>query len=77
MMPNNPMFQILNIARNGGNPMPFMQQLAGQNPVFAQGMRMIQGKNAQQLRQMAENMAREQGTTLEQVAQNLGINLPK
>lgn len=77
MMPNNMMFQILNIARNGGNPMPFMQQFAGQDPMFAQGMRMIQGKNAQQLKQMAENMAREQGTTVEQVAQNLGLNLPK
>lgn len=77
MMPNNPMFQILNIARNGGNPMALMQQMAGQNPMAAQAMRMINGKNQQQLRQIASNMARERGMGLEQVAQNLGLNLPK
>lgn len=37
---------------------------------------MVQGKNKNQLRQMAENMARERGTSLEAVAQNMGIRLP-
>ena len=77
MMPNNMMFQILNMAKNGGNPMALMQQMAGQNPMAAQAMRMINGKNQQQLRQIASNMARERGMGLEQVAQNLGLNLPK
>lgn len=77
MMPNNPMFQILNIARNGGNPMALMQQMAGQNPQLAQAMRMIHGKNPQQLRQMASNMARERGMSLEQAAQQLGLKLPQ
>lgn len=77
MMPNNMMFQILNMAKNGGNPMALMQQMAGQNPMAAQAMRMINGKNQQQLRQIASNMARERGMSLEQVAQNLGLNLPK
>lgn len=77
MMPNNMMFQILNMAKNGSNPMALMQQMAGQNPMAAQAMRMINGKNQQQLRQMASNMARERGMSLEQVAQNLGLNLPK
>lgn len=71
------MFQILNMAKNGGNPMALMQQMAGQNPMAAQAMRMINGKNQQQLRQIASNMARERGMSLEQVAQNLGLNLPK
>lgn len=77
MMPINPMFQILNIARNGGNPMALMQQIAGQNPMAAQAMRMINGKNQQQLRQIASNMAKERGMSLEQVAQSLGLNLPQ
>lgn len=76
MMPNNPMFQILNIARNGGNPMALMQQMAGQNPQLAQAMRMIHGKNPQQLRQMAINMAKEKGVTVQQVAQQYGLKLP-
>ena len=35
MMPNNMMFQILNMAKNGGNPMALLQQIAGQNPMAA------------------------------------------
>ena len=73
---NNPLMQMVNIARNGGNPMALMQQMAGNNPQIAQVMRMMQGKNPQQLQQMAANMARERGVSLEQVAQQLGISLP-
>lgn len=77
MMPmNNPMMAIMQMARNGGNPMALMQQMARQNPQVAQAMQMIQGKNPQQLRSMAENMAKERGTTIEQVAQQLGIPVP-
>ncbi len=76
MMPNNPMFQILNIARNGGNPMALMQQMAGNNPLAAQAFNAIQGKNTQQLRQMAMNMAKEKGVTVQQVAQQYGLKLP-
>lgn len=77
MMPmNNPMMMILNAARNGGNPMTVMQQLAGQNPQVAQAMKMVQGKNPQQLKTMCENMCKERGTTVEQVAQSLGLSMP-
>lgn len=46
MMPpmNNPMTAMLQMARNGGNPMQMLQQMAGQNPQAAQAMRLIQGK---------------------------------
>ena len=36
-------------------------------------MQMINGKTPQQLRQIAENVAKERGVTLEYVAQQLGI----
>lgn len=38
MMPpmNNPMMAMLQMARNGGNPMQMLQQMAGQNPQAAQ-----------------------------------------
>ena len=49
------MMAMLQMARNGGNPMQMLQQMAGQNPQAAQAMRLIQGKNPQQLRQTAEN----------------------
>ncbi len=78
MMPmmNNPAMQLMSMVRNGGNPMQMLQQLAGRNPQAAQVMRMIRGKNPQQLRSMAENMCRERGTSIEQVAQQLGIQIP-
>jgi len=78
MMPmNNPIFMLMNTARNGGNPMAVMQQMSRSNPQIAQVMQMMNGKNPQQLRQMAENMAKERGTSVEQIAQQLGIQVPK
>lgn len=73
---NSPIFQMINMARNGGNPMQLMQQMARNNPQIGQVMQMMNGKSTDQLRQMASNMARERGTSLEQVAQQLGIPIP-
>lgn len=77
MMQGNPFFQLINIARGGGNIMPMMRQMAGSNPKINQVMQMINGKNPQQLRTMAENMAKERGVSLEQIVQQLGMPLPK
>lgn len=68
---------MLQMARNGGNPMQMLQQMAGQNPQAAQAMRLIQGKNPHQLRQIAENMAKERGVDLNQIARQMGVTLPK
>ena len=70
---NNPVMALLSAARNGGNPMQMMQQMAGNTPQMRQFMQMINGKSPQQLRQMAENVAKERGTSLQAVAQQLGI----
>ena len=76
MMPmNNPMMAMLQMAKSGGNPMQMIQQLAAQDPRVRQFMQMTSGKNQQQLRQMAENMARERGTTVEEIARQLGLPL--
>lgn len=73
---NNPLLQMINMARNGSNPMQMMQQMARSNPQVNQVMQMMNGKSQDQLRQMASNMAKERGTSLEQVAQQLGIPIP-
>ena len=67
---------MLQMARNGGNPMQMLQQMAGQNPQAAQAMRLIQGKNPQQLRQIAENMAKERGISIDDLARQLGVTFP-
>lgn len=74
---NNPLLQMVGLLQSGGNPMQMLQQMAMQNPQAAQAMKMIRGKSPQELRQMAENMAKERGTTLDAVAQSLGLTIPK
>ena len=74
MMPmNNPMMAMMQMMQSGRNPMQLLQQMAGQNPQAAQAMRLIQGKNPQQLRQTAENMAKQRGPSIEEIARQLGI----
>lgn len=76
-MMQNPFTVLLQMSQRGQNIMPVLQQATKMNPQMAQAMRMIQGKNAEQLKQTAENMAKERGIDLEQVAQQMGIQLPK
>lgn len=75
-MNNNPLMALMQLARSGGNPMQMLSQMAGRDPRAAQAMKLIQGKSPQQLRQVAENMARERGTTLDEIARQMGVNLP-
>ena len=72
-MMNNPLMGLVNLARNGGNPMMLMHRVAGQGRKPRHGRRVIQGKTPEQLKQMAENMAKERGMTVEQVAKNIGL----
>lgn len=70
---NNPILQLVQMVRGGGNPMQLLKQMVVNDPRMAQAMKMVQGKNTQQLQQMAQNMARERGTSVEEVIQNLGL----
>lgn len=72
-MLNNPMMQIIQAMQMGRNPRMLMEQMARTNPQINQAVTMMQGKSPQELRQMAENMCRERGTTPEQIMQTLGI----
>lgn len=72
-MMSNPIFQLANIARNGGNAMQMLQRMASQDPRAAQAINMIRGKTPQQLQQIATNMARERGTTPQEIARSLGL----
>lgn len=75
-MNNNPLAVMMQMMQRGGNPMQLLAQMASQNPQAAQAMRIIQGKNPQQLRQTAENMAKEQGINLNDMAAQIGLKLP-
>ena len=73
-MMNNPMIQA---AMSGASAMQFLQKMAGQNPMVSQAMSLIQGKNTEQLQQIAENMARQRGTTIEEIARQYGLPMNK
>nr|DAH81026.1 MAG TPA: SeqA protein N-terminal domain [Caudoviricetes sp.] len=70
---NNPIMMLIQAAQGGGDPIQILGQMAGNNPMMAQALKMVQGKSPDQLRQMAENMARERGTSAEEILRGLGI----
>ena len=72
-MTNNPIFNLISLARTGGNPIMLMQQMAGRDPRAQQALQMVQGKTTDKLRQMAENMAKERGTTVDEIARCIGL----
>lgn len=75
MTPINPLDMLKSAIANGINPISLMRQHLGNDPRFPQAMQMINRPPAEQ-RQLAINMAKERGTTVEAVAQSLGIKLP-
>lgn len=76
MTMNNPVMSMLSAMQSGSNPSLILRQLANTNPQARQVMQMVNGKSPDQLRQMAENLAANQGTTIEDVARSLGISIP-
>lgn len=72
----NPMIQMVGMLRNGKDPRQFLMQMAQNNPQVRRVMQMMQGKSPAELRQMADNIAAERGTTVEDVARQLGIMIP-
>ena len=73
----NPMQMMIHMMQSGANPMQYLQNMMGQNPQAAAMMQLIQGKTPEQLHTIAANMAKERGTTLDEVARQMGIKLPK
>lgn len=70
LMGNNPVAQLINTMRSGGNPDALVQQLMNTNPQLKQ---IAAGKTPDQLMQIAENMCKERGTSVDAVLQQFGI----
>lgn len=75
-MMNNPVTQMMQLLQAGKNPRAILNVLAQSDPQVNQVMQMMNGKTPEQLRQIANNMAAERGTTVEDVARQLGIQIP-
>ncbi len=58
---------------SGMSPLQYLQQMAAGNPMVAQAVSLIQGKTPEQLHQIADNMAKQRGTTVEEIARQYGL----
>ena len=74
---NNQIQQLSALLNQGFNPQQIAMQLAQQNPSYRRAMQMINGKTPDQIYDMAQRMAQQQGINLQQIAQQMGITLPK
>ena len=72
----NPM-QLVQMIQGGGNPMQMLMQESRNNPVIGQVMRMTNGRTRVEMRNMAYEVARQRGVDINQVAQSMGLKLPK
>lgn len=73
LMGNNPIIQIINAARNGGDPSGLINQAISNHPQRQQIQQIVGGKSPDQLMQVAENMCRERGTSIDEVLRSFGI----
>lgn len=74
--PMNPL-QLVQMLQKGGNPQQLIMQALQHNPELRQAMQMVNGRTPEQVRDMAYQLAQQRGINLNQLAQTLGIKLPK
>ena len=75
-MMQNPLMQtLMQGMRGGANPMPLLQQMAGDNPQLTQMINLISGKSPKQLERIARNLYKERGMDINQIAQQMGLKL--
>jgi len=72
----NPIMSIFQMMKGGGNPQAMIKNMMGnsqivQNPMAMNAMEMFQSGNIDGLKSMAENLAKEKGTTVDDVRNGL------
>lgn len=72
----NPLMQLGSMLAFGKTPEQALNVLAQQHPQVQQALKMLSGKSPAELEQIARNMAKERGTTIEDVARSLGVQIP-
>lgn len=72
----NPM-QLIQMMQSGGNPMQLLSQMGRQNPMVGQVLQMTNGRTPNEMREMAQRIAQQKGVDLNQLAQSMGLKLPR
>ena len=75
-MTNNPMMLAVEQMKRGMNPNAVLSQIARNNPQVTQMMKILNGKNEAELRQFAQNLAKERGIDLDNLMRSMGITIP-
>lgn len=70
-------FQIMQMMRGSSDPMQTLMGMAQTNPQIGQVLQMVNGKTPAQIRQMVHAEAQRRGVDLNQLAQQMGVRLPK
>lgn len=65
--------QIIQLYKGGGDPMQILSQMAQTNPQMGQAMKMLEGKSPQQIQQMVQTMADQNGIDLNALAKQFGL----
>ena len=73
---NNPMRMIQQLQQSA-NPQQMLMQMAQRDPSIQRAMRVANGRTPQQLLDMANQMAQQNRQNLEQLAQQIGVRLPR
>lgn len=66
----NPM-QLMGLLNQSNNPMELIQNMAGQNPLMGRALQMGKGKSVDELKVIAQNLARQRGMDEKQLGQFL------
>lgn len=72
----NPM-QVFNAIVKSANPNQMLMQYAQQNPAIREATQMVNGKTPDQVKQIAESIAKQRGIDLNTFMREMGIQMPK
>lgn len=70
-------WQAIQMLQNGINPNQIMSQMIQQNPTVRQAAQFMNGKTPQQIKNEVQQMAKQRGINLDQLAKQLGIRIPE
>lgn len=71
------LMQLAQMISRAPNPNQAFFRMISQHPQGQQVLNLMRGKSPEQFRGVLENMARERGTTIEQVLGNMGFRINK
>jgi hypothetical protein len=63
--------QLMGLLNQSNNPLELIQNMAGQNPLMGRALQMGKGKSVDELKVIAQNLARQRGMNEKQLGQFL------